>query len=322
MNGRVYDYNLGRFMSADPFIQDPESSQSINPYSYIMNNPLAGTDPSGYLGCAASSIDATCAKLSNSEGGFKEQSAGMQAMMMGEKVVANAMSKIYANLNNGTHQQSASVNSTKSTTDMQSQSEVASRGGVGNSGTSGAVKSGPDDENSFVNFNRKGLDSALTKVNGLRDKLDPFETEEEAAVWLNDNAGNLQEKYDAEVGAIISKVYGEKTGWKIGDVVTSYHSNYVNLATSKIRAGKMDYIDTSVEGKSDWHTHSSGSHYASWGQDRDSHKSFYRAYVSSVGRSGKASLSLYNAPAARKEAWPLTRTAFDNANSCLVGGCR
>jgi hypothetical protein len=46
MNGRVYDYNLGRFMSVDPFVH--EGSQGINPYSYIMNNPLAGTDPTGY----------------------------------------------------------------------------------------------------------------------------------------------------------------------------------------------------------------------------------------------------------------------------------
>ncbi|WP_281282207.1 polymorphic toxin-type HINT domain-containing protein, partial [Aliikangiella marina] len=49
MNGRVYDYNLGRFMSVDPFIQEPGNSQSMNPYSYGMNNPLAGTDPSGYI---------------------------------------------------------------------------------------------------------------------------------------------------------------------------------------------------------------------------------------------------------------------------------
>jgi RHS repeat-associated protein len=48
MNGRVYDYNLGRFLSVDPFIQSPTNSQSVNPYSYIMNNPLAGTDPTGY----------------------------------------------------------------------------------------------------------------------------------------------------------------------------------------------------------------------------------------------------------------------------------
>lgn len=48
MNGRIYDYKVGRFMSVDPFIQSPTNSQSINPYSYIMNNPLSGTDPTGY----------------------------------------------------------------------------------------------------------------------------------------------------------------------------------------------------------------------------------------------------------------------------------
>uniref|UniRef100_UPI002FDB364B RHS repeat domain-containing protein n=1 Tax=Arsukibacterium sp. TaxID=1977258 RepID=UPI002FDB364B len=44
----MYDYNLGRFYSVDPVIQAPGNSQSMNPYSYIMNNPLAGTDPTGY----------------------------------------------------------------------------------------------------------------------------------------------------------------------------------------------------------------------------------------------------------------------------------
>ena len=48
MNGRAYDYNLGRFLSVDPIIQAPGNSQSLNPYSYILNNPLSGVDPSGY----------------------------------------------------------------------------------------------------------------------------------------------------------------------------------------------------------------------------------------------------------------------------------
>ncbi|GAA4793929.1 hypothetical protein GCM10023307_19300 [Lysobacter hankyongensis] len=48
MNGRAYDYHLGRFMGVDPFIQFPLNSQSLNPYSYILNNPLSGTDPTGY----------------------------------------------------------------------------------------------------------------------------------------------------------------------------------------------------------------------------------------------------------------------------------
>ncbi|CAM2817400.1 hypothetical protein SHAM105786_06500 [Shewanella amazonensis] len=59
MNGRVYDYNLGRFMSVDPLIQSPTSTQSVNPYSYIMNNPLAGTDPTGYA-CEAATGSHIC----------------------------------------------------------------------------------------------------------------------------------------------------------------------------------------------------------------------------------------------------------------------
>ena len=48
MNGRVYDPVLGRFVSADPYIQFPESTQGLNRYSYVRNNPLHATDPNGY----------------------------------------------------------------------------------------------------------------------------------------------------------------------------------------------------------------------------------------------------------------------------------
>ena len=49
MNGRVYDATLARFVSADPHIQAGSLSQSYNRYSYVMNNPLKYTDPSGYF---------------------------------------------------------------------------------------------------------------------------------------------------------------------------------------------------------------------------------------------------------------------------------
>ncbi len=48
MNGRVYDPELGRFISADPQIQYPSILQSYNRYSYVHNNPLSYTDPSGF----------------------------------------------------------------------------------------------------------------------------------------------------------------------------------------------------------------------------------------------------------------------------------
>ncbi|MET0116025.1 MAG: RHS repeat-associated core domain-containing protein [Sedimenticola sp.] len=49
MNGRVYDPELGRFLSADPHVQSPANAQSLNRYSYALNNPLSYTDPSGYF---------------------------------------------------------------------------------------------------------------------------------------------------------------------------------------------------------------------------------------------------------------------------------
>jgi RHS repeat-associated protein len=48
LNGRVYDPYIGRMTSADPVVGDPLSGQSWNRYSYVWNNPLAYTDPTGF----------------------------------------------------------------------------------------------------------------------------------------------------------------------------------------------------------------------------------------------------------------------------------
>ncbi|WP_158007096.1 RHS repeat-associated core domain-containing protein [Rheinheimera salexigens] len=49
MNGRTYNPHLGRFMQADPFVQAPGNLQNYNRYSYVLNNPMSYTDPSGYF---------------------------------------------------------------------------------------------------------------------------------------------------------------------------------------------------------------------------------------------------------------------------------
>jgi RHS repeat-associated protein len=49
MNGRVQDAILGRFLSPDPHIPDPSDAQSYNRYSYVTNNPLPYTDPTGFF---------------------------------------------------------------------------------------------------------------------------------------------------------------------------------------------------------------------------------------------------------------------------------
>jgi len=49
MNGRIYDPLVSRMLSPDNFIQAPGFSQSFNRYSYVWNNPLIYTDPSGEI---------------------------------------------------------------------------------------------------------------------------------------------------------------------------------------------------------------------------------------------------------------------------------
>ncbi|TRX53460.1 hypothetical protein FNN08_14395 [Thalassomonas sp. M1454] len=99
MNGRIYDPNLGRFMSVDPFIQSPTNTQSINGYSYIMNNPVNGTDPSGYLWNSTSDpLDVGDDMLlfggsggSNSNGSDDEGDSGSSySDMMNEEYAKNA----------------------------------------------------------------------------------------------------------------------------------------------------------------------------------------------------------------------------------------
>ncbi|RLQ21343.1 hypothetical protein DWB85_13535 [Seongchinamella sediminis] len=73
MNGRVYSPSLGRMLSPDPVTQAPENGQNYNRYTYVFNNPLKYTDPSGY--CA----DGVTAYLDFNHLSQRVQSAGFCA---------------------------------------------------------------------------------------------------------------------------------------------------------------------------------------------------------------------------------------------------
>jgi RHS repeat-associated protein len=45
---RLYDPQIGRFISADTIVPRPGDLQSLNRYSYCVNNPLVYTDPTGH----------------------------------------------------------------------------------------------------------------------------------------------------------------------------------------------------------------------------------------------------------------------------------
>jgi RHS repeat-associated protein len=45
---RYYDPQIGRFISPDSIVPNPADPQSLNRYSYCLNNPLKYTDPTGH----------------------------------------------------------------------------------------------------------------------------------------------------------------------------------------------------------------------------------------------------------------------------------
>jgi RHS repeat-associated protein len=48
MTGREYDPALGRFLTPDPMAPQSNWGQSLNPYSFVENNPVSIADPTGY----------------------------------------------------------------------------------------------------------------------------------------------------------------------------------------------------------------------------------------------------------------------------------
>ena len=48
-NARLYDPALGRFLSPDPYVQNPLMTQNYNRYTYATNNPLVYIDQDGEL---------------------------------------------------------------------------------------------------------------------------------------------------------------------------------------------------------------------------------------------------------------------------------
>ena len=139
MNGRAYDYQLGRFLSVDPFIQEPGNSQSLNPYSYIMNNPLSGVDPSGYK-----SVTLTGSRFKVDEDKIK--AAGNQILGgVGQPLSFNGTIAVSNGASTGRQSNASGSSGGASTDDV---SELGSQGGrrefgSGDSGVGASDTNGP-----------------------------------------------------------------------------------------------------------------------------------------------------------------------------------
>ena len=60
-NARYYDATIGRFISPDTMVPNPANPQSLNRYSYCLNNPLRYNDPSGNITAAQAVYNAAAA---------------------------------------------------------------------------------------------------------------------------------------------------------------------------------------------------------------------------------------------------------------------
>ena len=57
---RFYSPKLGRFLSADTIVSSATNPQSLNRYSYVLENPLRYTDPTGHKECAETDSHGSC----------------------------------------------------------------------------------------------------------------------------------------------------------------------------------------------------------------------------------------------------------------------
>jgi RHS repeat-associated protein len=90
MKGRVFDSALGRFHGVDPIIQFPLSSQGLNPYTYILNNPMAGVDPTGYCVAETGTRIKDCVRVTEHRTDGSSRTRTYNTKSSGDMALANA----------------------------------------------------------------------------------------------------------------------------------------------------------------------------------------------------------------------------------------
>ena len=92
-NARYYDATIGRFISPDTTVQDMANPQTLNRYSYCLNNPLKYVDPTGHnwLGSAWNNIKQSCSDIYNGAKNFV-QSIGTSVTNLWNDVVGLSQS--------------------------------------------------------------------------------------------------------------------------------------------------------------------------------------------------------------------------------------
>ena len=90
-NARLYDPELGIMLQADTIIPDGPVTQSMNRYSYVFNNPLSYTDPTGHIPAGATFTSDELLQVEDSLGsigtqGQPTESSRTDATKQGNKI--------------------------------------------------------------------------------------------------------------------------------------------------------------------------------------------------------------------------------------------
>ncbi|MFN4055407.1 MAG: FG-GAP-like repeat-containing protein [Alishewanella aestuarii] len=268
MGGRVYDPILGRFLQADPFVQQPNNTQNLNRYSYVLNNPLNATDPSGYFfqmlamwavqyiaaATATSAIGTALgvALQAYSYYGYAQMAVGaIRAIEGGGTAMANfagGMAKGYAKsmlFNGAMKGLSQLAGGQRPANSPDAPQEVSNT--QGSNSADGHTASG-ESGHYLGDTDRAALAKSLDTLNQQlikRMESGLFKSHKEAAEWLHDNGFVLTEQSGAEIYA---RIFERADGFAVGTVITSYH-------TSRIDVVDMSRSVSSGRLVADWHTH-------------------------------------------------------------------
>ncbi|WP_386065640.1 RHS repeat domain-containing protein [Tahibacter sp. UC22_41] len=256
MNGRVYDQNLGRFLSVDPVVQGG-SSQSLNPYSYIQNNPLSGTDPSGYAsqkdecagtksgGCTAADQEVKATRAATLTGShIKGGSGGANIEVVMVNPTAGGMAELavgMAGMSSGYVVQATSL--VGMTVDFSS--DIGSAAKRDHDGGASEDKDAPVDAATLrarLATAQTRLEAATQALNSVMDELifPKFGSADEAQQWFQSFAQPITNKYGPEIGTNII-TDGKDAYWLEDIIVSPNFSRYTGMgSTVAIRARPGD----------------------------------------------------------------------------------
>ena len=241
MNGRVYDQTIGRFASADPFVQAPFYSQSLNRYAYVWNNPLTLIDPSGFgaqITISAEQIADEASRDSSGSGGANVLSISFGAYLWvtGGRIASGAAG--------------SSDRPAITPNDDPKESPPSERIQQGRP-TDAGIPMPPSADAAF----HSDLQRASATLTGRR-----FLSADAAARALHEIAGPVSANYGLEVGARIYSIRSRHiTSYVVGAVTTADQPSLVYLSR-RLSPPTANPETAPTRTAGEWHTHPRGLH--------------------------------------------------------------